>query len=118
MDIQFKKAIKTWEYHELKFLQKEIQSGGQRVGKLIEKRMKELEEEEKTKVCPVCYEIINFSGEHYSLTFGPDWMRKRANFDAIDCLSYFINQLSGLDKIKRQKEIVRESITKEENHQE
>jgi len=118
MQIKFKKSIKNWEYHELKFLKKEIETGGQRLNKIVEKRMKELEIEEKTKICPVCYEIINFSGEHYTLTFGPDWLRKRANFDAIDCLSYFIQQLAGLDKIKRQKEIIRENATKEVNHRE
>ena len=41
------------------------------------------------KFCPVCGGEIG--EDSYVLEFGKSYLRKRAHFDGIDCLSYFVN---------------------------
>lgn len=92
--------IQDWEYHELKELQKEFKNGSQALSKIVSKKIKEYESE-TGNICPVCNSIINNTKpESFTLIFGPDNLKKKASFCALDCLQYFISRLKEFSKKK------------------
>jgi len=103
MKDKFKAAIGNWEYHDVKLLEKELQTGGKGIKELLEQRMIEIEEKESNNVCPTCNDYINKEENHYTLVFGSKHFRKRANFCAADCLMYFVNKMNELEKDRRKK---------------
>jgi len=91
------KLIDNLSEKDLKLIKKDLKAGN--IERLINKRIKEKREEDPNKVCPVCNSPIR--AENITLIFGPKDLRKKASFDGIDCLEYF------LEKVKMKKRIVR-----------
>jgi hypothetical protein len=88
------KLIESLDEDDLKLIKKDLEIGN--VERLINKRLQERKEEDFNKVCPVCQTPIG--EENLTLIFGPNGLRKKASFCAMDCLEYFLN------KIKQQKD--------------
>ncbi len=60
------------------------------IDRLVEKKLRGFEGEKLSeKFCPVCSAEINENA--FVLEFGSSYLRKRAYFDALDCLEYFVN---------------------------
>lgn len=90
------RLIENLDETDLKLIRKDLKAGN--IEKLINKRIKEKKEENPNEVCPVCNSPIG--EENVTLIFGPKDLRKKASFDGIDCLEYF------LDKVKMRKKII------------
>lgn len=88
------KIIETLEYDDLMKIKKDLDEGN--IKKLINQRL----EEEKTKDdrrCPVCNRKVK-EKEGVTLYFGNPDFRKRATFDGMDCLEYFLERLKHTSK--------------------
>jgi hypothetical protein len=59
------------------------------IDRLIEKRLAESKIALSEKICPVCNGPI--TNESFILEFGSKHLRRKAHFDAADCLEYFVS---------------------------
>lgn len=84
------------EFDELMRIKQDLQSGGIHLGQLVDHKIRE--EMKKHEVqCSICNERIDpFSVNNFTLIFGPDDLKKKATFCAMDCLEYFLNNLKEL----------------------
>lgn len=87
------KIINTLGKEELELLQRDLVSGN--VDKLVKKRLEMFEPMLGEKQCPVCGGPVN--DESFVLEFGKRYLRKKAYFDGLDCMFYFLNT-----KVKKQ----------------
>ena len=83
---KLKNLIDTMSEEDLQNLQKDILSGNLDIA--IESKLKKINISKK--VCPVCGEKIGEEG--FVLEFGKEYLRRKAWFDARDCLLYFVEQ--------------------------
>ncbi|MGM5481321.1 MAG: hypothetical protein ACQESE_02825 [Nanobdellota archaeon] len=83
------KIIEDLDFDDLKMIKKDLDAGN--IEKLLKKRMKEARKEQITS-CPVCSARVK-EGEGLHLQFGPASFRKKATFDGVDCLQYFLERL-------------------------
>lgn len=82
------KIISSLNEEDLLKIKRDLVAGN--VDKLIEKRLGELHDVNySSKQCPVCSGAIN--SEALILEFGKSYLRKRAYFDGVDCLEYFVS---------------------------
>ncbi|MBU1201128.1 MAG: hypothetical protein KJ583_01810 [Nanoarchaeota archaeon] len=79
--------IEKLTIEELTELKRIIKEG--MVEKLIENKLEKFKN--NNKICPVCNTQIEDNG--LTLIFGPTDFRKKATFDAADCLEYFISKI-------------------------
>ncbi len=95
---KLKGIISAMNYKELKEIQKDLAEGN--MGKLIKQRIDEVEKtfSFEEKVCPTCGNRVTEESAKYSLVWGPADFRKRALFDEIDCLGFFIEKLKSQHK--------------------
>jgi hypothetical protein len=85
--------IEALDVRELKEIQKDLAEGN--IGRLIKNRLDSIEQTRKDeKVCPTCGTHLTEEDARYILIFGPPDFRKRALFDEIDCLTFFIQKLN------------------------
>ncbi|MGE0793038.1 MAG: hypothetical protein AB7V77_02545 [Candidatus Woesearchaeota archaeon] len=82
------KLIENMPLEDLKLLKKDLDAGN--INKLIHTRL-ESQIKNETGNCPVCGAIIK-KNESFVLEFGKE-IRKRAYFDELDCLNYFLGRL-------------------------
>ena len=94
MTNKLSKLIEELSYGDLALLKKDHDKGN--IGKLIAKFMKE-KQHSRTTICPVCNGAIKES-EGFHLQFGPPGLRKKATFDGVDCMQYFLENLNGKNK--------------------
>ena len=91
--IRLRDVVPDLEYHELKKIQKDLDSGAIHLKNLIDQEISKKEKEHR-KNCSVCQtDIDGYSTQNYTLIFGPSDFRKQATFCALDCLEYFIKDL-------------------------
>ncbi|NQU98211.1 hypothetical protein HQ533_01985 [Candidatus Woesearchaeota archaeon] len=81
------KIIETFNYEELMDLKKQLKEGN--LNSTVEKKLERFKN--LNKVCPVCNSPVGEEG--LTLTFGPSDFRKRALFDGVDCLEYFLYKI-------------------------
>jgi hypothetical protein len=86
-------VINSLSYGELKAIQKDLAEGN--MGRLIKAKIDQAERTlgHSERVCPTCGAHVIEATCKYSLVFGPADFRKKALFDEIDCLSFFIDRL-------------------------
>lgn len=84
------KIIEELSYEDLVLLKKDHDKGN--IGKVIAKFMKE-KQHSRTTICPVCNGAIK-ENEGFHLEFGPPGFRKKATFDGVDCMQYFLENLN------------------------
>jgi hypothetical protein len=70
------------------------------IDRLINQRLYDLTPT-KSGMCAVCNARVG--KEHYTLMFGPEHFRQKASFDAVDCLSYFLDRLKEKEGLREQK---------------
>ena len=80
------KMIESLEYEDLLRLQKDFEKGT--LHNLIAKRIYS-HKSDRLVLCPICSGPIK-EGDGYHLEFGSRDLRKKATFDGIDCLEYFL----------------------------
>lgn len=86
--------INGMDEQDLRLIQKDIYEGN--LSQLIKSRLHSMMPPEESKqVCPVCGSPIDSETARYELIFGPPDLRRRARFDGLDCLRYFIKELEG-----------------------
>ena len=83
------KLIESLDETDLKLIKKDLEFGN--IEKLVDRKLKEREETDFNKVCPVCQTPIG--EENLTLVFGPKGLRKKASFCALDCMEYFLNKI-------------------------
>ncbi|MFW6378448.1 MAG: hypothetical protein ACOCZV_00330 [Nanoarchaeota archaeon] len=83
------RLIEEMPLEDLKKLKKDVDEGNMK--RLIEKRLRE-EKRKQRLSCPVCSTQVK-EGEGVTLYFGSKGLRKKATFDGIDCLEYFLDRL-------------------------
>jgi hypothetical protein len=88
------RLIENLDEDDLKLLKKDLEAGN--IERLISKKLQERKETESNKVCPVCQSPIG--EENLTLVFGPQGLRKKASFCALDCLEYFLNRIKDDNK--------------------
>ena len=81
-------------FKELKAIEKDLYEGN--IGKLIKDRLNKFEHD---ALCPTCGNVE--SKPRYTLIFGRDDFKKKANFCGLDCLRFFV------EKLEKEKEILR-----------
>ena len=82
------KLIDGMSFEDLKLLKKDLDSGN--MSKKIHSRMKDASLNEMGS-CPVCGASV-LKNESFVLEFGKE-IRKRAVFDELDCLNYFLGRM-------------------------
>jgi hypothetical protein len=105
MKLKLHDALGSMEYDDLVDLHKDLKQGAINTRKLVEDRIVQ-KEKEMGKQCVVCQADIDPSvPSNYTLLFGPEGLRRKASFCAIDCLKYFI-----ADMERRKEEFKRRSM--------
>ena len=100
MPLTVKDAVESFDYDDLLKLKYDLEKGAVHFRKLVNTKIKEMENQHKS-YCAVCgNEIDPNSHENYTIVFGPHDFRKKASFDALDCMNFFVENL------KKQKKIV------------
>jgi hypothetical protein len=93
MKLKLHDAIGSLEYDDLVNLHEDLKEGGHSLRSIVEKKIVE-KEKEMGKLCSVCSnEIDPHSPNNYTMLLGPEGLRRKANFCAIDCMKYFITQM-------------------------
>ena len=86
------KLIETMSRDDLLRLQKDFEKGT--LHNLLHKQL-ESHVNNRIVLCPVCSTPVK-EGEGYHLQFGnKGQLRKKATFDGIDCLQYFLNNIQN-----------------------
>ena len=79
------KLMQDLDYKDLLLLKKDFDSGN--IEKVLEKTIDQKKKDHIT-LCPVCSLPVK-QGQGYYLEYGKE-LRKKATFDAKDCLTYFL----------------------------
>ncbi|MBW2968480.1 hypothetical protein KY362_08420 [Candidatus Woesearchaeota archaeon] len=93
MKLKLNDAIGSLAYDDLIELHEDLKEGGFTLRNMVEKRIVE-KEKEQGKHCSICQsEIDVHSANNYTLLLGPEGLRRKASFCALDCLKYFITEI-------------------------
>lgn len=85
------RTLNAMTYNDLQEVRKELGTG--KLATYVDRRLQRIQQK-GMKVCPVCGGQVDVSEKkHFALDFGPVDFRKRAHFDALDCLEYFLARL-------------------------
>ena len=85
------RLVEDMDEEDLMLLRKDLEKGN--MEKLINKKLQAKLEKDVNRVCPVCHTPVR--EENLTLIFGPEGLRKRASFCALDCLEYFLNKVKS-----------------------
>lgn len=105
MKLKLHDAIGSLEYDDLVELHRDLKQGALNTRKMVEEKIVQ-KEKELGKHCVVCQNDIDpgLTG-NYTLLFGPEGLRRKAQFCALDCLKYFLNDME-----RRKEEYKRRSM--------
>lgn len=81
--------INDLDFEDVLLIKKDLEHG--RLKKIINSKI-EKERRKRITYCPVCSAMIT-EGSGFHLQFGPEDLRKKATFDGIDCMQYFLERL-------------------------
>ena len=99
MKRRLREVIDLLEYEELIRVKNDLNKGGDGIRILVENRMK-TELKKQNQFCTTCASKIEpESNTRFSLTFGPEELKRTVSFCAMDCLEYFLNEIKKI-KIK------------------
>jgi hypothetical protein len=104
MNLRLKDAISSVDYHELVDFHEDLENGAIATKQLVKETIL-AKEKEMGKMCHVCQsEIDPHSTHNYTLLLGPEGLRRKASFCALDCLKYFLSDIE-----RRQEEFKRKN---------
>ena len=110
MKLKIRDAIGSMDYDDLVELNRDLNQGGIGIKEMVSERIVQ-KEKEMGKHCIACHaEIDPSKASNYTLLFGPEGLRRKATFCAVDCLKYFINDLE-----RRREEYKRKAMTEHED---
>lgn len=91
--------INSLNYRELKNIQKDLAEGN--IGKIIKYRIDQIEKDlgYDERICPTCGSKVDEESAKYILVFGASDFRKRAFFDEMDCMTFFLDKLNNHKKL-------------------
>ena len=99
MSYKLRDVVDSLEFDELVKMKKDLDYGGFHLKKFVESKVNERAKKHE-KYCAVCANELKTTSTHnFTLVFGPDDFRKKASFDAVDCLLYFIKDLKNMKKV-------------------
>lgn len=102
MVYRLRDVIDGIDYSELQKLRADLAAGGLHVRKFVDKKIAE-HERKYDQICAGCQTTIDpYSTTNYTLVFGPDDLKRKATFCALDCLRHFIASLEA-QKMQRAK---------------
>ena len=105
MKLKLKDAISSMGYNDLVELHEDLLEGGHFTRKLVEKEIVE-KEKQMGKFCAVCSsEIDPHSTNNYTILLGPEGLRRKASFCALDCLKFFISNIEKRKSEFKKKEV-------------
>ena len=100
MEKKLTRIMEDISYEDLYKMKNDLDNGGDHLKRLVEKKIKEVENQE-VKTCATCGNPVNLvTNKYYSIIFGPPDLRKKAYFCALDCLDYFIQKLKEVESKK------------------
>ena len=95
---RLREVIGLLEYEELLRVKDDLNKGGDGIRILVENRMKD-EIKKQNQFCKVCASKIEpESTTKFTLTFGPEELKRTVSFCAMDCLEYFISEIKKIQK--------------------
>ena len=110
MKLKLHDAIGNMDYDDLVELNRDLDQGGINIKQMVADNIIN-KEKEMGKHCVACQSEIDPSRTGgYTLLFGPEGLRRKATFCAVDCLKYFITDLE-----KRRTEYKRKAMMDNEN---
>jgi hypothetical protein len=93
MKRKLREVIDLLEYEELIRIKDDINKGGDGIKILVDNKIKD-EIKKKNEFCAVCAAKVEpESSTKFTLTFGPEELKRTVSFCAIDCLEYFLNEI-------------------------
>ncbi len=98
MKTRFRELIGALEYDELIRVKNDLSKGGEAIRILVENKIKE-EQKSHASFCTTCAGRIDPENRStFTLLFGPQDLKKKATFCAVDCLEYFMSELKKITK--------------------
>ncbi len=92
MKLNLRDALASIDYHELVDIHKDLVEGGHGLRQQVKDEIIK-KERELGKLCHVCQSEIDPNSTHnYTLLLGPEGLRRKASFCALDCLKYFLSE--------------------------
>lgn len=96
MKRRFEEVVEMIDFNELVNMKRDIDKGSMEIDRVITQRIKE-ELKKHSIYCTTCSTKIDpYNTSNFTLIFGPDDLKKKATFCALDCLEYFIENLKDL----------------------
>ncbi|MFO8015642.1 MAG: hypothetical protein R6U32_00915 [Candidatus Woesearchaeota archaeon] len=96
MKRRFEEVLDMIEFNELVNMKRDIDKGGTEIEGLISRKLKEEIKKHDVR-CTTCQARIDpYSTSNFTLVFGPEDLKKKATFCALDCLEYFLENLKDL----------------------
>lgn len=95
--MKVEEVLKKLNYDELEILFEDLKEGGIKTKKQIFERMENTKQKD---YCAICFKELSNNDNKFSLLFGPDNMRMKANFCEVDCLLNFISKLKNVKNDK------------------
>ncbi len=95
MKFKVRDILESIDEDDLYKMQADLSKGGFFLKKLVDDRLKKLENTKKG-YCTTCGQPLENKHKTYTLLFGPEDFKKKASFCELDCLEYF---LAGLRKV-------------------
>lgn len=109
MKKKLREVVDYLEYEELLKIKKDLTMGGLHLLQLVDTKIREETKKHDVYCCTCNNRLEAYSVNNYTLLFGPDDLKKRASFCAIDCLEYFLKNLKDLRQATASRSIQRES---------
>ncbi|MFC1732981.1 hypothetical protein ACFL6I_21990 [candidate division KSB1 bacterium] len=96
MKRRFADVVDMIEFNELVNMKRDMDKGGMEIDKIISQKIKE-ELKKHSIQCTTCSAKIDpYNTSNFTLIFGPEDLKKKATFCALDCLEYFLENLKDL----------------------
>ncbi|MFH1439178.1 MAG: hypothetical protein ABIG89_01330 [Candidatus Woesearchaeota archaeon] len=98
MKLTVNEFIGAIDEDELYKLQYDLDKGSAGLKRLVEDKLKKIENEPK-QCCAVCGDKLVDKEGTYSLIFNHDKLKKKASFCALDCMEFFVSRLKKNNSI-------------------
>jgi hypothetical protein len=105
MKLKLTDAIGCLDYEDLVKLNEDLVEGGHELKNMVETHIVK-KEKEQGKYCSVCQsEIDVHSTNNYTMLLGPEGLRRKASFCALDCMKFFITEMENRKKSFAEKKL-------------